>query len=281
MGKTMAYTPTCIYIYRTSTGSVSVPANVEIGIVKSLDARLRQKALSLKSFRGGRALTKEIRSGCTELLSPFHSSGKTLPRRSVLFGKVNEGKILQRRRVELLGAVESLIRQMEEYGDDLAIEYGIFVNERDPVMQLVPPELYERPPSAHYVEVSIPNLGSDFYTSVRFADDPHPYTFWSSFGVLDRIKHDSQTLVEIERTDIRSCKETLYPVNAGEIRFFHKNHDLTLLRTRLKKLCDLLKAASDEIVEMMPVPSGAQKVQREQLFGMTLEQMGMWSDPGE
>jgi hypothetical protein len=276
----MAYTPSFVYIYRASIGSVSVPASRECGVVKSLDARLRPKRLSLRTFRGGHALTEEIRSGGTCLLSPYHPSiGKNLPRRSILFGNVLEGKILQRRKVELLWAVESLLRQLEEYGDDLAIEYGIFVNERDPVMQLVPPELYERPPSAHYINVTIPNLGSDFYTGVRFADDPHPFTFWSSFGVLDRIKHDPLTLVEIERTDMRSCEETLHPVNAGEIHFFRKNHDLTLLRTRLKKLCDLLKAAPDEIVEMMPVPCGAQKEQREQLFGMTLEQMGMWSDP--
>lgn len=274
----MVSIPNYVYIYRTSAGSVSVPAgSLEIEVVSSLDARRRRKRMSLKTFCGGNAVTKEIRSGSTQLLS-LHSSAKRPPRREMLYGWGQAGTVIERAATDLLEAVSSLLQQMEEYGDDLAIEYGVFMNERDPVLHLVSPDRFETEPSPEQLRISLPCCWSSFYSGLRLPDDPHPYTIWASFGILDWIKHDPQTLLEIERSDIRSW-ERFKPANAGEIRIFRQTHDLTPLRTRLLKLRNLLQTTPDETVAMMAVFSGAMRERFERNFGMTVEERGMWPDP--
>src|SRR5262245_40349538 len=109
------------YIYRTSSGAVSLPAgDVELSVVWSLDARRHRKPISLSTFRGGCAINKEIRSGSTGLLLR-HSKTRKPPRREIVYAHETVGTIVERKAVELLEAVESLLQQLEECGTDLAI----------------------------------------------------------------------------------------------------------------------------------------------------------------
>ncbi len=269
------------YIYRTRDGAVSVPAgDVELHAIWALDARRRRRRLSLKTFRGGHAVTKEIRSGSTGLLLR-HSRSKKPPRREILFAHANIGTIVQRTTSELLHAVVSLIDQIQATGDDLAVEFGIVMNIRDPVLSCVSPDRYTVVLSTREIEAAKQCCWSNFYTGIRFPNDPHSYSFWSGYGVLDRIKHEPHTLLEIERSDIRSCEVKLCPINAGRMRFFHQAHDLNALRIALAKLRDFLEGISDATVEMMAVPIGRSREQYESLGAPTYEQRGFWPLPSD
>jgi hypothetical protein len=165
----------------------------------------------------------------------------------MIFGREQTGTIETRRTAQLLKAVTSLLEQVERESDALATEYGVSVPLKDPSLRT--PGAYEDP-DVYFGYGPLAISWSYFLSGLRFAGDPHPYTLWANFGVLDLIKHDPLSGDELERSDIRSCT-TLHPANTAEIRIFRNTRDLWPFRNSLATTRELLLKTSAETVSIM------------------------------
>ncbi len=228
-------------------GKTSIPCEPWIvTLVLSLDRRRRKRRFSLtKSHRAVSYTINGVRGGATEFAS--FSSRRTASRFDTLFGVEQNATIETRGTDQLLKAVTSLLEQAEREFDALAVEYGVSVPLGDPSLRT--PGVYEHP-DVYFGYGPLAISWSYFFSGLRFAGDPHPYTLWANFGVLDLIKHDPLSGDEIERSDIRSCT-TLHPVNTAEIRIFRNTRDLWPLRNSLVTTRELLLKTSAETVSIM------------------------------
>lgn len=239
------------YHYETSVGSVSLPAAVEM--VYSMDAR-RRRGLSLKSLqRQGMGLSDEVSWGSTISCLPRSSHSRKPPRRDILFGNEPAGRLVRRRVPDVLGATVSLIRQIDQLWEELTTEYGVFMNLRDPVLHFVDPDDFET--DFPEFETAPDASWNRFFAGLRFPDDPHLYTLWASFGMLDLMKHDPRTGKESARQDVRSRQE-IRPLNAGEIRVFRRTCDWQPLHAKLTELRELLENTADDTVAITAMSKG-------------------------
>jgi hypothetical protein len=239
-------------IIKASTGSVTIPSEGwDAKLFISLDAHRRKKTFSLmKSYRRSSDIIGEIRRGST-VFGSYSPAGplstRKLSRYEMICGKEYTGQPGKRQTVELLEAVNSLLEQINQEFEALSVEYGVSVPLWKQHLRI--PGGYEDP-SVYKGHGPLRIWWCSFFAGLKFPDDPHPYTLWANFGVLDLIKHDPITGDEIERKDIRSCN-VLHPINTAEIRIFRLTHDLKPLRDGLVKLRELLQITPDETVTIV------------------------------
>lgn len=238
-------------IYATASESVVVPTNnYVLSMVLSLGRRVRRTRVSAAKVPRGVSMvsvTGEIRWGLGRSFGRS-SSGKKLSRDELIFGGDEQMKTIVERQVpELLVGVNSLLEQMNELWDDIAYEYGISIDQRNPPLRI--PGRNEDPTVYREYQPLAPDW-SYFFSRLRFPEDQHLYTLWSDYGILDLIKHDESTGGEIERTDIRSYN-VLRPANTSEIRVFRRKHSFAPFRNGLLRLRDLLQRTPERTVTLV------------------------------
>jgi hypothetical protein len=170
--------------------------------------------------------------------------------------------------------VNTWLDEIEEDPQALGIEYGLSIDFCGRPITLGDSRV--KPLASGSSADPIPGW-SYFIAGLQFPEDPHPYTAWASFGMLDLIKHDPTTGKEIDRTDIRS-RETVQSANAREIQVFRRHHDLEPLRLGLHRLRATLQNASENMVAVTSVPQGLLSAQMESVFGHSLDTLvPVWS----
>jgi hypothetical protein len=238
-------------IYTTASESVVVPSNgYVLDMALALGRRLRRTPVSAaKAPRGVSmvSVTGEIRWGLARSYGRG-SSGRKLSRDEMILGADEQmGTIVERQVTEMLAAVNSLLEQMDELWEDIAYEYGISIDRKNPPLRI--PGRNEDPTVYREYQPLAPKW-SYFFSRLRFPEDEHLYTLWSDYGILDLIKHDTNAGDEIERTDIRSYN-VLRPANTSEIRIFRRKHKFAPFRDGLVRLRDLLQSTPERIVTLV------------------------------
>jgi hypothetical protein len=267
-----------IFVYKIGEKTVGVPAGIiEMAVGSCLDARRGKRPLSLKALRHVIAVSEGIRWGSTQLhyLSRHRSSSSRKPMPwNTIFGTGQVGTIVQRPVSQLLDAVNTWLDEIEKDPQAVGIEYGLSIDFCGRSLSMGGSRV--KPQASSSSADSIPGW-SYFIAGLQFREDPHPYTAWASFGMLDLIKHDPTTGKEIDRTDIRS-RETVQSANAGDIQVFRRTHDLEPLRLGLHRLRETLQNASEDMVAVTSVPQGLLRAQMETVFGQSVQTLvPLWS----